>query len=126
MSLFNDKKRILVIADAAALGSEIRDLLQYKSESDNRIDFFLPESFEWLILRSAIFYNNNDIQKILSDPVEHIECQEYFSWERYFTNLLISETQETYLKYNKKKINEIYLSGKIFEKICNVLPDKIK
>ena len=27
---------------------------------------------------------------------------------------------------NKKKINEIYLSGKIFEKICNVLPDKIK
>lgn len=119
-----DKKRILVIADAAALGSEIRDLLQYKSESDNRIDFFLPESFEWLILRSAIFYNNNDIQKILSDPVEHIECQEYFSWERFFTALLVSSTKDKInLEYHKDKnrLPSGYLSETNINKILNAM-----
>ena len=49
------KKKILVIADAAALGSEIQRLSHYKALSAKDIDFFLPESFEWLILKSAIF-----------------------------------------------------------------------
>lgn len=98
------KRRMLVIADAAALGSEIRELLYFKSVSGSSIDFFLPESFEWLILRSVIFNSNTDVKNILSDPVEHIECQEYFSWERFFTALLASVSKDKpTLEYPKNK-----------------------
>lgn len=76
-------KRILVIADAAALGSEIKELMYLRSVSNNKIDLFLPESFEWLILRSAIFDRNDNVQEILADPAEHIDCEKYFSWERF-------------------------------------------
>lgn len=88
------KHRILVIADAAALGSEIRSLLYYQSSAEKQIDFFLPESFEWLILRSAIFNHDPDVQKKLSDPVEYIDCKEFFSWERFFTALLVFASKE--------------------------------
>lgn len=88
------KHRILVIADAAALGSEIRSLLYYQSSTEKQIDFFLPESFEWLILRSAIFDHDLDVQQKLSDPVEFIDCKEFFSWERFFTALLVSASKE--------------------------------
>ena len=30
------------------------------------------------------------------------------------------------LKYQKKKLNEAYLSGRVFEKICEVLPDEFR
>ncbi len=88
------KHKILVIADAAALGSEIRSLLYYQSSTEKQIDFFLPESFEWLILRSAIFDHDLDVQQKLSDPVEFIDCKEFFSWERFFTALLVSASKE--------------------------------
>lgn len=69
LNKYTDKK-ILVIADAAALGSEIRELVRFREISNNKIDFFLPESFEWLILKSAIFAGNNHIKNILTEPVD--------------------------------------------------------
>ncbi|MDE6678767.1 MAG: hypothetical protein K2K02_06980, partial [Ruminococcus sp.] len=50
LNKYTDKK-ILVIADSSALGSEIRELVRFREISNNKIDFFLPESFEWLILK---------------------------------------------------------------------------
>ena len=96
--------RILVIADAAALGSEIKELMRFKKLSEKTIDFFFPESFEWLILKSAIFMGNTTVKEILKAPVDYIESEEYFSWERYFTHLLIEETKdEATLRYPKGK-----------------------
>lgn len=63
-------KRVLIIADAAALGPEIRDIVYYRAIAVNIIDFLFPESFEWLILRSAIFKNISSIQEILSNPID--------------------------------------------------------
>ena len=84
-------RRILVIADAAALGSEIRELMRFKQLSSKVIDFFFPECFEWLVLKSAIFSKNADVKEILSDPIQYIESELFFSWERYFI-----------LKFNKR------------------------
>ena len=120
----NKERNLLVIADGAAFGPEMEAVIRLVKNGISAL-LYLPESFEWVILKSGCI-ENSEISDILNCPENYIDSQEYFSWERYFTNLLISETQDTYLKYNKKKINEIYLSGKIFEKICNVLPDKIK
>ena len=117
-------KRILVIADAAALGSEIKELMYLRSVSNNKIDLFLPESFEWLILRSAIFDRNDNVQEILADPAEHIDCEKYFSWERFFTALLVAETNgRANLEYheNKSHITSGYLSEQNIYSILNAM-----
>ena len=99
-----------IIADGAAFGPEMNRLyartLKYKN-----IHLFLPESFEWLILNSGII-SGNDVRAILDAPEEYIDGKEYFSWERFFTKLLISKTEDTYLKYGKSKLNTAYLHGK--------------
>lgn len=104
-------KRILVIADSAALGSEIREIENYRTMSTDKIDLFLPESFEWLILNSDIFDNNLDVKEILQDPVKYIESSEYFSWEKFFEALLVNTTKNSkYLRYKKAKISDGYLT----------------
>lgn len=114
------EKRILVIADAAALGSEIQELSRYRTLSEKTIDFFLPESFEWLVLKSAIFNGNERVRDILKRPVDYIESKEYFSWERFFTYLLVEESKnKEKLKYpkGKGKLPAGYLTEKNIENI---------
>lgn len=123
LNKYTDKK-ILVIADDAALGSEIRELVHFKEISNNKIDFFLPESFEWLILKSAIFARNNRIKNILTEPVDYIESQEFFSWEQFFTNLLVDETKNNpQLQYpaNKSKLPAGYQTETNIESIINAM-----
>ena len=111
-------------SEAAALGSEIKELMYLRSVSNNKIDLFLPESFEWLILRSAIFDRNDNVQEILADPAEHIDCENYFSWERFFTALLVAETNgRANLEYheNKSHIPSGYLSEQNIYSILNAM-----
>lgn len=88
-------------------------------ENKDNINLYLPESFEWLILDSDLL-DNSDVRTILSAPEECIDSEEYFSWERYFTHLLIEETEGSYLKYSKAKLNPAYLH----EKSLNVISQK--
>ncbi len=53
----------------------------------------------------------------------YIESSEYFSWEIFFTHFLIEKTQNTYLKYSKRKLNEAYLQENVVKKIVKVIPD---
>ena len=62
-----------------------------------------------------------DLHKILEHPEEYIESAEFFSWERYFTDLLMKATQGTYLHYTKSNLNDSYLQAKLAEKIINVI-----
>ena len=55
-------------------------------------------------------------------PENYIESQEYFSWERFFTKLLVDKTAGTYLKYQKGKLNPTYLH----EKNKNIILRNIK
>ena len=86
-----------MIADGAAFGSEIDRVLQLIKSSAN-ITLYLPESFEWLLLTSGIF-KEKEIARILEEPSDYIESRKYFSWERFFTALLIEKSQDTYLRY---------------------------
>lgn len=116
--------RILVIADAAALGSEIRELSQFIKTCDASIDLFLPECFEWLILKSHIFATHTNIQEILSNPIDYIESKENFSWERYFTRLLVNESKNmAKLKYpaNKSKLPSGYFMDANIESIIHAM-----
>lgn len=106
----SEKDAVCVIADGAAIGPEMNGLYQMAQQRKN-IVLYLPESFEWLILKSGVL-EANDIYEILKNPESHIESQKYFSWERFFTNLLVEKTKNTYLQYTKARLNEVYLHEK--------------
>ena len=103
-------ERTCVIADGAAIGPEMNRLYKQTQHHKN-ISLYLPESFEWIILKSGVI-SRKEIQTILAEPEQYIDSKEFFSWERYFTRLLTEETAQSYLRYNKSKLNEAYLHDK--------------
>ena len=64
-------------------------------------------------------FKDAEISKVLKEPSGVIESKEYFSWEQFFTSLLIKVSKDTYLKYSKKKLNKNYLDESIKAKILN-------
>ena len=88
-----------------------------------RIILYLPESFEWLVLKSGII-EDNEIKAILEQPYLFIDSKVFFSWERFFTSLLILKSKDTYLHYNKKSLNKAYLQEKIKDRIIGLVPIK--
>ncbi len=66
------------------------------------------------------------VQRIIRNPEEFIDSENYFSWERYFTSLLISKSDGTYLKYSKDRLNSAYLQNKVIKKIATCLPQECK
>lgn len=101
------EESVCVIADGAAIGPEMDRLYKCALQKKN-IHLYFPESFEWLILNSGLI-EGKDIAVILEHPEDYLESREYFSWERYFTDLLMKRTEDSYLRYNKRKLNESYL-----------------
>lgn len=81
------------------------------------ITLCLPESFEWLILKSGLIKTEN-IQEILADPSAYIESAEFFSWENFFEKYLIAITVNTPFQYAKKKLNPVYLNPANANKIA--------
>jgi hypothetical protein len=112
--------RLLIIADGAAFGSEIEKTLAQRRKRD--IVLFLPESFEWLILKSGLI-DGRRVQDILNDPAEYIDSETYFSWERYFTDLLTAQSQDTYLAYKKTSLNPNYFHEHEKQAILQTMPD---
>ena len=110
---------ILVIADGAAFGAELERLMKLM-KTHKEIALYLPESFEWLILKSGVIEDRELIQ-ILDFPADYIDSQKYFSGERFFTFLLVDKAKDTYLKYTKRNLNPAYLNEKIKKKILKVL-----
>lgn len=110
----------LIIADGAAFGPEIERVLAVKKARN--VIVYLPESFEWIVLKSGLV-KGKEIPEILKEPSLHIESSQYFSWERYFTALLIKETNGNYLQYNKTELNPAYLQQHEQMAVIDVLPE---
>lgn len=118
------EERVLVIADGAAFGCEMEKVMQL-IKIGRRIVLYLPESFEWLILNAGIF-DDSELKAILNAPSEYVDSKEFFSWERFFTDLFVKKSRGTYLQYNKRSLNKAYLQEKIKNKIVdNMLPIKL-
>lgn len=112
-------REVCVIADGAAIGPEMNGLYEISHKKKN-IHLYLPESFEWIVLKSGLI-DDREIRKILETPEPFIDSKKYFSWERFFTNLLIEKTKNSYLQYRKSAINKTYLHSKNKEKILNCI-----
>ena len=111
---------ILIIADGAAFGSEIERIMSLRHVKN--IGIYMPESFEWLILKSDVL-NDSSVDSILANPSDFIESQKYLSWEQFFTSLLIEKSQGTYLEYKKSKLNPAYLQNNEMTKIISEMPE---
>lgn len=118
----NFGKKQLVIADGAAFGSEIRKIAKYMEDYPNMIELYLPESFEWLLLKSGII-NDSSVLRILDNPSQYIDSAKYVSWERFFTDLLIQKTKTTPLEYKKETLNKAYLTEANISRVVKAIED---
>lgn len=110
-------RHTLIIADGAAFGSQMNRIERFV-KGNEFLHLYLPESFEWLLLASGIL-KDPELKCILTNTAEYVESEEYFSWEQYFTDLLVRFTRESYLKYNKKKLNPNYLQPSVKKRIID-------
>ena len=117
--LDKELKETLVIADGAAFGPEMAHISQLLRGNVN-IKLYLPESFEWLLLYADIF-NKPFIRKKLEEAENYIESEKYFSWERYFTDLLMEETKDSPYPYDKSNLKDFYLQDKIVQKVLEAM-----
>ncbi len=116
----------LVIADGAAFGALIESCISsFQAQNDRRISLWLPESFEYLILKSGVL-KSDKIEQILNDIPEYVECEKYESWENFFTDILVIMTADGIEKYSKSTLNTYYLQDWIVDKIKGQLPSEIK
>jgi hypothetical protein len=113
----HDNENILVIVDGAAFGSEMHRVTELIRDKKG-VAIYLPESFEWLVLLSGVV-KNSMLNSILERPADYIESNEYFSWERFFTAILIDMTKDSYLAYTKKKLNSVYLTDTVKKSILD-------
>ena len=110
-------EKVLVIADGAAFGPQMNDIYRLMQEDNAKFSLYLPESLEWLLLKADLL-GQPDILEILQHPADFIESSEFFSWERFFTNLLEQRTKGIpYMRYDKAKLPEFYLQEENLEKI---------
>ncbi|MCR5250811.1 MAG: hypothetical protein K6E50_09430 [Lachnospiraceae bacterium] len=119
------KDRVIILADGAAFGAYIENIISLKSIR-NDIGVYLPESFEWLILRSGIL-NATEIPDILEHPEDFIDSSIYFSWERFFTKLLEDKTgSDEKMHYSKARLSDYFLTNRSIQKIMDVIPESIR
>lgn len=110
-------QRTLVIADGAAFGADMEKVYYLHNLYPGHITLYLPESFEWLLLKSGILHNT-EINDILNAPADYIDSEKYFSWEQFFTALMIKMTREiSYMHYNKQRLMAFYLQPENVKKV---------
>ena len=115
-----ENKNVVVVANGAAFGAEIHDLVEQQKLRPRKLAMFLPESFEWVILKSGVVKGIDD-EKI--DQAEmYADSTEFMSWEQYFT-LLLQELTKTsgYMKYKKGKLANYYTEEKQAAEIRSIM-----
>lgn len=121
---YKEKTR-LAIVDGAAFGAEMETIMKYIMNVDKNVALYAPESFEYILLQSDIFVSN-ELKKKLTETYDYADSEQYFSWEQYYTALIMEETKNTEKQYHKSKLNSYYLSEKNKKRIVEQLPERIR
>ena len=111
---------LMVIVDGAAFSPYIDEAYKICKYNKN-INICIPESFEWMILKSGVL-KNKEIDEVINNTSEKIDITKYFSWEKFFTNFLEEITKDKKLtKYEKRKISAYYIKPENMKKIASVI-----
>lgn len=87
---------------------------------------YLPESFEWIILKSGVV-DDPKISDILEKTEDYIDSKDYSSWEQFYTDYLMRITSgDSVTRYQKGKLGDYYLQGKNKKRILDVLPQELR
>lgn len=121
--LVNSGKSCVLIADGAAFGSELLEVLSLLKNT-NKVTLWIPESFEYLLLKSGVVWKHG-VDNILLNPSEYIDSSEFVSWERFFTWMVTEIMKDTNHPYSKSKLGEWYLSEENLEKFKSVVPKQL-
>lgn len=98
---------VFVVADGAAFGAYADRVLKLQALRKDSVVVCLPESFEWLLLKSGVV-KSSAIEAALEKPSDAIQSSDYVSWERFFTDLIKKETAGTPFEYKKSELSEAY------------------
>ena len=111
---------VFVVADGAAFGPYADRVLKLQNEHRDTVTVCLPESFEWLVLRSGII-KTDGIEEKLDDPAAYIDSLRYGSWEQFFTSLLKDSTRGTAFEYRKDRLAASYKVPKNADKVMALI-----
>lgn len=123
-SLTLSDKNYLVIADGAAFGPDIEELMQYIQFNNRRVKLFAPESFEYLLLSSGLF-KTDEIKKMCESTSEYADSRLYMSWEQFYTDLITRVTMSTEMQYSKRKLSIYYLSQRNIDLVLKEVPENL-
>lgn len=118
LNQYSDKD-VVIIADGAAFGPEMNDVVEQQKLRPRKVAIFLPESFEWIVLKSdAVLGVDNEM---IEHPELYADSKKYMSWEQYYTDLLVKSTKDSgYMKYKKTKLSDYYLQDRIIDLIMSI------
>ena len=114
--------RVLAFVDGAAFGADMEGVMKFVQQGN--VSVWAPESFEYVLLKTGIV-KKEGIKETLEDPGRFIESRQFFSWERYFNKMLENITEGTVYMYNKKHLNESYLTKGNVQKFLQQIPERI-
>ena len=123
INAINEKidKELLVIVDGAAFSPYIDKVYKICKYHKN-INLCVPESFEWMVLKSGVLGKQKKIEEIINNTSEKIDIKKFFSWEQFFTYFLEYITKDKKRsKYEKKKLSAYYLNEENMKKIASVI-----
>lgn len=112
-----------VVADGAAFGAYADRVLKLQHEHRDTFTVCLPESFEWLLLRSGLI-KADGLAEMLENPERSIESSDYESWEQFFTKVLSDATKGTAFEYHKSKIAAAYMIPQNADKVLALIACK--
>lgn len=107
---------ILVVADGAAIGPYF-DKLYTSLRITVPVVLFLPEYFEYLVLRSGLVCDNSDER--LTKTYMYAQSEHYMSWEQYYTVLL-----QSLMDYNKHRLSKSLLTSSSKKVILSTIPEE--
>ena len=116
---------VAVIADGAAFGALIEKVLTIAEYRKDTM-LYLPESFEWIILKSGIL-NAPELKDVLERPEDFIDSRIHFSWDQFFTSYLRDLTSgDAVRRYAKDHLPAFYTQGQNKERILAVIPEEMQ
>lgn len=122
------RSNVIVIADGAALGSQMDLIMQSIEERIGRVLLLTPESFEYLLLKILNTSGRKLLTEQLTKTYRFVDTasKSWCSWEEYFTGLLRyytnPENKDVFTDiskiYDKSDSTDFY---KFFSQIINLL-----
>lgn len=116
---------LIAVVDGAACGAQFSRISEAVALHAGKCQVFVPESFEWLILKANLFEDKESLD-ILENVSEHVDSAQYESWERYFLHLLSEVATTNYKNYNKSRLNSWFLEDRQMKKIKDMIPSNFE